>query len=381
MRLHSAFVIFLVMAFLLAGISQPSSIDLKDYKKAEQLYNLDNPTEATDRLALQLYQQITNKLSSNPHYDSIVFDAYLKTGILQQMSNQQRESISAFGQAEDKARTSGLADSLVFKPYLFIGTAYYALNNFDSASYYFERAEAIVLKYPRISDRERLYNKSGTLYYETGNYIQSKYYFEKALTSLDTTDIRNRYLYVNYKNNIASALRKLKQPAEALAIYQSLLPLGIEKDALLQNIGDTYQDVGDFRRAERYLHQSSFTNEKKFNDLGFVYLQLEAFDSSAMYLNRALAMTQDLKQKSIARGTTFSYLGHLYLAQRKPAYALNYYQQALVQLDPDFNDQRLAANPVDYEGIHSFSNLFETLTGKANAFYMLFNDSNNADHL
>ena len=367
-----------VFLVVLIAIAQPSNSILNEYRQAEHLYNLDNPTDETDRKALQLYLKAATELVKSDKYDSIVFDAFLKAGILQQSLNQQREAIVSFARAND-VQERILPDSLRFKPYLFIGSAYYSLNNFDSAAYYFKAAEQLANKYPGISELERLYNKTGTMYYETGNYVQSQFYFEKALSTLYTNSAASQYLLVNYKNNIASALRKLHEYPKALAIYESLLPFGIEKNGLLHNIGDTYLAMGDYNKAISYLSATSYSNSKKSNDLAYAYLRLKLADSAAFHLNAALKFGSS--GKSVTRGITLSYWGDLCAMQNKPSLALHYFQEAIMQMDPDFNDTHNSANPTQFEGFHSFSNLFETLTHKANAFSLLFDSTKNLQYL
>ncbi len=362
------FILPLFCFIIILANTQPTNHSLKDFQKAEALYNLDDPTEKTDQQALQLYQQVAKALSGKAEFDSVVFQCHLKSGILQQAANNQQASINYFVKAIDVKNHSSLADSMLFQPYLYIGSAYYATNDFDSAVYFFKKSEDILDQYPALSERERLFNKTGSMYFETGNYVQSKIYFEKALALLDTTNAVNTYLLVNYKNNIASAMRKLRNYDEALGIYQSLLSYGIETNGLLHNIGDTYLGKGDYKKAIQYLRSTTYSTQIKYNDLGFAYLNLQQFDSAAYFLEKALDLSRD-SGKSISKGVSLSHLGRLKLMEGKTQEALEYYQRSIIQLDPDFNEKDIGKNPVDFRGIHSMFNLFEALVGKANAFY------------
>ena len=364
------FILPVFFFFMILANTQPTNPSIKDFQKAETLYNLENPTEKTDQKALQLYQQVAKALSGKPEYDSLVFQCHLKSGILQQTANEQQSSINLFRQAIEVQKHSSLPDSLLFQPFLYIGSAHYAWNDFDSAAYFFKKAEEILDQYPKISGRERLFNKTGSLFFETGNYAQSQIYFEKALALLDTADAANDYLLVNYKNNIASAMRKSRNYDQALAIYQSLLPYGIETNGLLHNIGDTYLGKGDYKKAIKYLHSTTYSTQIKYNDLGFAYLKLRQYDSARYFLEKALAISgQD--GKSIAKGVSLSHMGKLKFEEEKPQEALEFYQRSIIQLDPDFNEMNIEKNPVDFKGIHSMFNLFEALVGKADVLYFL----------
>jgi len=105
----------------------------------ETLYNLENPTEKTDQQALQLYQQVAKALSGKPQYDSLVFQCHLKSGILQQTANEQQSSVNLFRLAINVQKHSSLPDSLLFQPFLYIGSAHYAWNDFDSAAFFFKK--------------------------------------------------------------------------------------------------------------------------------------------------------------------------------------------------------------------------------------------------
>ena len=376
LRYSISLVFFLIILF---ANTQPTNPSLKDYQRANQLYNLDNPTEETDRQALHLYQQVAKKLSSNAEYAPVVFQCHLKSGILKQSSNEQQSSIAFFNNAIAAKERSLLPDSLLFQPFLYIGSAHYSLNDFDSAGYYFKKAETLLERNPTLSERERLFNKIGSMFFETGDYLQSKIYFEKALTLLDTTVAGSEYLYVNYKNNIASALRKLRQYPEALAIYKSLLAYKIELNGLLHNIGDTYLGMESYEEALHFLNATSYSTQVKFNDLGFAHYQLKHYDSAEYYLNAALALSASIG-KSTSTGVTLSHLAELKLAQGKIDEALAYYQRSIIQLDPDFNDSAIHNNPIDFQGIHSMFNLFDALVGKARALRMAV-DVNKDQHL
>ena len=380
--MHHRFCLLLILIVVLIPLAntQPRVNYFKDYQRAEKLYSLENATDATDRQALQLYQRVASNLPISKKNDSIVFDCYLKAGILLQSANKENQSIAAFQNANLVQQRSSLPDSLRFLPYLYAGTDFYTLNNLDSASYYFNLAEQLVNKFPTLSEQQRLFNKKGTMYYETGNYVQSKFYFEKALSVLDTMAAANRYFYVNYKNNIASALRKMQQYQDALNIYQSLLPYNIEKNGILHNIGDAYLGMGDYDKAVEYLTKTSYSNDKKYNDLGYAYLKLNQYDSAEANLQRALTYAPPFR-KSTNAGITLTNLGQLYLLQGKAKDALAFYHRAIIQLDPDFNDNHIEKNPQEFIGFHSYFNLFDALAGKANAWYGLFQVTHNTDNL
>lgn len=148
-----------------------------------------------------------------------------------------------------------LPDSLLFKPYLYAGSVHYRLNNLDSAKYYYSKAEAINDLNRGIGESERLFNKSGALYYETGDYRKSIRYFEKALSVVENKTNPDVFFIVNYKNNIAIALLKLKEYEKVVKISNTILPYHIAQNELYYNMGNAYSDEGDYTTALHYLNQ------------------------------------------------------------------------------------------------------------------------------
>jgi tetratricopeptide (TPR) repeat protein len=221
------------------------------------------------------------------------------------------------------------------------------------------------------------------LYYENCYYKNSVKYYTKALSVTESHRPVNVFFVVNYKNNIASALRRLNKHEEAMKIYLSLLPYGINKDELLHNIGLTYLDAGDFASAIHYLKLVRQDNQAKFNNIGYAYLQLKKFDSAGHFLVSALNEFDKMKsnQKNFDYGITLKYLGDLDFANQKTREALNHYQLALIQIDADFYDSQIEHNPISFQGLHNSFFLFNTFAAKARAFQALASNGSSNETL
>jgi tetratricopeptide (TPR) repeat protein len=213
----------------------------KFYSLAENYFNTPSPTDETDSLALLNYRQTIHILLRQKTNDTILINCYTRIGILFQAKNDDAAAISSFAQAAAIKRMSpALPDSVFFKPLLFTGASYYTLNNFDSALYFFKKADTIARKYPVIDEAERLYNKMGALYYQTGNYKQSINYFNKTINSLDSNRADYRELFIQYNINLGAVYLKLKDYEQAMAIYKKLLPFNSpSKPSILHNMGIT----------------------------------------------------------------------------------------------------------------------------------------------
>lgn len=347
----------------------------KSYTIAEKFYNTENPDALTDSLALKNYGNAISVLKKNNANDCILFDCYVKAGIISMSAGAENIAIHFFLESvELHNRKSFLPDSLLFQSYLYTGNSYYNMINMDSALYYYKQAESIVNKYPLLSEAERLYNQTGALYYATGDYKKSIIYFTKALSITEGRLPVNKDFFVYYKNNIASAYRKIGDYAQALTIYRSVMPYDINKNELRQNIGVTLLETENYREAVAYLKMVTYKNESKYNDLAWAYILLHEYDSATAYLNAALQIRENLQrtQKNIDHAYTLKYLGDINVQQGSLDKAINYYQAAVIQADPDFNDTKVLHNPTTFYGLHQSFFLFDALTAKAAAFQLKY---------
>jgi CHAT domain-containing protein len=342
------------------------------YNRAERLYNIETPTAETDSLAFLFYSKAIHLLQKSRLHDSLLIDCYTKAAIIKQMKGDDSIAIRLFKGALAVADSNrSLSDSVRFFPLLYCGSSYYTLYQFDSARYYYELAEQVTDKFPNIAERERLYNKIGTLYYEEGNFHQSLNYFTKALSLLDTTNAANNFLMVNYYNNIATTYRKLGRHQEALRTYHLLLPYNINRDGLMHNIAGIYLDLKEPDRALYYLHNVKLPGQQQYNNLARAHLLARRHDSAAFYLQKAFN-SRVHNFKTAVNGLSWYYLGRLQQSKQQHAEALKSYHRSILELDPDFHDTAVSSNPTQFEGSHSFSDLFNAFTAKASAQRMLY---------
>lgn len=372
----------LISCLMLAGILMLTGQQRNDpfsykqyYTLAEQFYNSPDPTDVTDSLAMLNYRQAISLLKQHKTNDTLLATCYTRIGILYQAKNDDAAALVHFALATSLKNTRpGLPDSVFFKPLLFSGASYYSLSNFDSALYFFKKAEAIADIYPMVDEAERLYNKMGALFYQTGNYKQAINYFNKTISSLNKTRPDYREVYIQYKINLGAVYFKLKEYDQAMVIYKELLPFNSSNQAsILHNMGIIYLETGDYKKALHTLLPLSYNKQVKLADLARLYLNLQQYDSAKFYLDSAMAENKKINntRKNISQGLALKYFGDYFTAQQEFAKAISCYQEAIIQLDPDFFSIDIRKNPLQFNGLHSSFNLFNTLVAKAQAFARL----------
>lgn len=382
----------LISCLLLSGIlllTGQGRDDLFAYKKmyalAEKYFNNPSPTEATDSLALLNYRQTIALLRKQRTNDSLLVNCYTRIGILFQAKNDDVAAIAAFTEAVAVKQTSpALPDSLFFKPFLFCGASYYSLSNFDSALYFFKKAEIIAGQYPVIDEAERLYNKMGALYYQTGNYKQSINYFNKTISSLNPNSEDYRELFIRYKINLGAVYFKLKDYGQAMTIYKELLPFNSSsQSSILHNMGIIYLETGDYNKALQTLRPLSYSQQVKLTDLARIYLSLKQPGAAKFYLDSAVAFNQQVNgaRKNITQGLALKYYGDYFTARDDMQQALSCYHRAILQLDTDFFETDPYKNPLQFNGLHASFNLFSALIAKAQAFAGLYRQHKMAKEL
>ncbi len=381
-RFILAFLITIAGLLLWAQKGRPDYRQLYHY--AENLYKDKNPTNQKDSAALAAYKKIIILLRGSHLNDSVLWDSYFKAAIFEQTYNHYEQAIPLLRECVSlQTSQPTIPRPSEYLPNLYLGNSYYVINRFDSARYYYKEAEKIATEYPTIEGIERLYNTYGILNFETGNYRQSKNNFEKAITISESKKSPDVNLIVNYKNNLASSLRKLYEFDAAMAIYKSLLPYQVNIDGINQNIASVYLSIGASPQAIYYLHQVKNNNLSKLNDLGRAHYNQQQYDSAELYFNRAFRQNEieNGSRKNIYAGLTYRYNGDMLVVKGHYEEALQQYQDAIQQMIFSFNDTSIYSNPTDYSGVFAVIELYETLLAKATAFQALYQEKNKIAYL
>ncbi len=392
----------LLLFILLFSFSQneDSFLFLNEYKKADSLYVLaeklslrpdyNDATEAQEsklnETALKEFQRIISR-SEKYGNDSLRFQLFYKTGVLEHYFDSIDKAKLYYEKALALQLKKPLADSFFFKPHIFIGGIFYRENKFDSALLHYKAAEKIAQQYTvSLEESNRLYNTMGSMYYETGNYYQAKNYFEKAITLLNNKQGSYKDIFVNYKINLASTLNRLELFVSALNIYNEILSYNVSTPEILFSIGLVKQKLHLYNEALQYFRQVNFTGTKKINllnEMGLAHDSLNNIDSAFYYYQLAEKENTVINgtKKTVAHGLTLKYTADALSRKGDFNSALKKYQQAIICLDDNFNDTTLEKNPTVFSNVFSYTNLFATLTGKADAFVNLSRQTKKTEQL
>ncbi len=387
-----------VSLFLLAGLSQVKNpatgrtryLELYEqadrfYTEAEKLASRGEETEekeeALNRRALTGFRDLLTLMKEEKAaYDSLAYYGFLKLGILEHYFENHQSAKKAYTTAIARLQAAILPDSLLFKPYLYLGIILYTESRFDSSFFLLKKAETIIESGAGpLPEEERLYNTLGAMFTESGNYRQAKNYFEKALSVINASNPYYEELVLNYQINLAAVLTRLEEYDEAALLYEKILPVaqGIFRNAILHNTGTLHLNLGAARRAIRYLKQVNYSGNRLvrlYNDLALAYENLPDRDSAFYFLRLSDSVHTSINpgRKTTARGQTLKQWGDLLLEDGLPGEAVSKYQEAIQHFYPEFRETGIFSHPEHYSGLFSYIPLFHTLTAKAGAFEEIY---------
>jgi CHAT domain-containing protein/tetratricopeptide (TPR) repeat protein len=358
------------------------------YQQAESYYNTEVPTAQTDSLALINYLKAIDEFSVDKSLKRapLLLDSYEKAGIIHQIYGRNEPAVRMYQNAIHTAKKFFLSDSLLYRPYLYIGNAYYYLHNFDSSLTYLKKAEILLNQYSP-AEADRLYNALGIIYYEAGNFEQSINYFSLALEILDSLGISDQQAIYSFTSNIASSLSILREYDSAAVTYKSLVPLGIELNTVYLNLGSLYINQNLPDSALYYLQKvkdSTYVERiRLLNSKGSAYLKTGKYQQAINQLKRVLDSTKDstLVRRNQDIGTTYMLMGDASIKQNQLSEALRYYQRAIIQFDYDFSDTTVFSNPHDFASAFSSFALFGSLTAKAYCLELLYKQKKQPQYL
>jgi CHAT domain-containing protein len=341
------------------------------YHRADSLYHLDNSTPATDSMAFAGFLQVIRMMEARPDLPDpgrLLIRAYLQKGVLLDVKNDYLGAKDAYCKALDLPRST---DSLLFVANVYAGTAYYNLNNFDSASYLLLRAQSLTGASPGSADDVRLYNTLGVLYYDNGNYELGKNYFNSALAIVQARKPVDTVSSVSLETNIATSYYRLGMFRESLSLYHQILNYRLGTNYIYMNMGRTYAALGDHREALVYFKKVDPARiPAVLNEMAAVYLQLHRTDSCALFLDRFLS--GKTRPNPLDIGVNDLYRADLLEEQGQYPASLVSLQKAIILFSGNFREESIYSNPSRFTGTFAYYTLFDALYKKATVFERLY---------
>lgn len=375
---------WLVCSYRTGDPNDPNRIQAL-YNKANRLFHLTNPTDATDSIALITYQQMIALAGhSGAAPDSILFHAYFNSGILLDVRADYPQAIRAYQNAwHIKQRNRQWSDSLLYEVAEHTGSAWYRLNNFDSASYYLLQAEALAYRFPGVPEKERLYNDLAVLYYESGNYLQSRNYSMQGLAISQKNPHQNTAGIVSLEINMAVTSYKLGMYQQAIATYQSICSKKIYTTEIFMNMGLAYKAMGNYRQALHWFRQVNATTVPHvYNELAHTHLLMKQPDSAGKYLNSfRMHQAASHQRDNIYSGMYYLYRGEQLVQQQQFEAALQHLQQAIIIFSGHFTNDDPYTSPNTFTGTFTSYRLFDALLKKGTLFETLYSRQHQEKHL
>ncbi|MBW1296177.1 CHAT domain-containing protein [Aquimarina litoralis] len=290
------------------------------------------------------------------------------------------------------------------------GQYFYKINNYQTAIKYFNdlvnditntETNKLQLDVNELNELYSAYSFLAAVYEKVGKYSLSKEYHNKTLSiaennsSIDwsrqvlNTKMRLARVYEN-ESNYLEANNLLNQVLpdyvsqvgtnprlknSLLSTYQRLVKNYLLQDSIfkatniLKESEEYYSENDAFQRSADRLYADIYSSEKQFE-------KAETFYRS--YLDKTIVYRQNQKHQDVA--DAYTGFGKLYMLKRDPSRAIEFYQEALMQLAPDFTDKDIKINP-DPKKVLSKLELVKVLKEKLEALKLLFEKNGKTEDL
>jgi CHAT domain-containing protein len=310
------------------------------------------------------------------------------------------------------------------------GIIFAALDNHDSAKYYFERSLNLKEKIQSSSDpslatsfmnysrflmingdlTESLaymnkaeaiflsvygedYQELGPFYINKGSLLILLNRFEEALTYLELSyRITKMHLspedpfFIKIFNNLGIVYENLGNYNEAIKYHKASLASNLdpeEKVKSLRWLASCYANIDNFEKAsefyvsaineaEKNLGKNHWQTAATYHRYGSFLNTIDELRESLLYLEKSLKGYVDIfgtKNRDVSNVLTS--IGLLYENMEHHRTALQYYQEALISFIPFFEEKDFYHNP-DLDNLEPDLNIFNALYNKSFSFYNLY---------
>ena len=361
---------------MVGGFSYSQIRNLK-LEKANSLYTLESPSEKDDLEAISLFEEVLSLAPDLSDASDFVIAAE-RLGNLYQSYGKLESAVKSYRKGISIKRAYQVPDSLVYNHHLYLGEALFGLSRLDSSLFHLQQAEILQSQLQESAQPDRLNNALGVYFFETGNYIRSISYFEKAESFLQEEQSEfEKYARYSFRSNKASALYHLEKYEAAQSIFSGLLAYGINTDQIRINLASTYIEEGKPVEAIQTLSEvsDSYANSSSsYHNLLIKALLLKndlSQTRQTLELAKLLFDQNKTSGYSFQKGIYFSLWGDYYQKLGENVKSLEFYQKAIIELLPGFDETSIDSNPESFSLGMSSLTLFEILVKKAKTAWML----------
>ncbi len=359
----------------------------REYKKADKLYRDQDANDSTFAIALTLFNSVLSKLeqgTSFPGSDTLLFQSYLKKGILLEVlkKNYKKASYCYRMAISVQKRDPAISQEFLFSALTYAGSCYYNLNKFDSAKYYLGLAQDLISRIPQLPDKEFVFNTLGVLYYDNGNYQVSRNYFGKALDIIQSRKRLDTAAAVSIETNIATSLYRMDQYDDAIRIYKKILKFHKYTDFINMNLGRAFAAKGQFKEAlECFTKVNPQQLPSVFNEIANAQIGLRQTADALNSLDKLVKAAASRPVNQLDFGINTLYRAGLEMSWGNNISALHRLQNAIGIFSGHFNEEQIFNNPKDFTGTLSYYWLYDALLKKASCFESLYHQEKKADDL
>ncbi|MEN7547305.1 CHAT domain-containing tetratricopeptide repeat protein [Rapidithrix thailandica] len=351
---------YLLLFFTFQGLAQKVDQAEKYYQLGNEYF--DKFTSEDDSIALEYLRKATQLSVRANQKGLIYYQAYFVMGVIEMARYNYPEALLKFHHALT-VKNDTLNDSVfVFRIYKTLAETEWYLDKYDSAIYYYSKAQPYISENIEDIYLAKYYNGYGNLLNNIGDYHAALAYFRKAeqlsndLNSLNT---------LRLKNNIAHTLLKLNQFNPAIKIFTQLINKTESlknKDwelyiSLITNVSYSYLNVHKYDSALQYLHKAnSFTFSENQRYLSRFYrMYAKAYQGignvqlAETYFEKAIAINQKyLDYPNQILPICYLELGKLFW-DSDPRKALDYFERAAFFQDQSVTNGRRNLSPLTVE--------------------------------
>jgi len=192
-------------------------------------------------------------------------------GIVFREQKNYKESLRYFVDALNLLRKNSSLIEELGETYSNIGTAYFYMNNYDSASHYFDVAYKMKAKQGDLHEIAKAINNLGLIQRAKGNYAEAIKRFSEALNLLANIH-SDDFLTTNIiLDNIGNTYLKAGDLKKALEYHQEALYVAKNahiKERMIasyQSLVETYKAMNDYKNAYEYEHLYNLAKDTLYN--------------------------------------------------------------------------------------------------------------------